>query len=238
MPKGLLVIPNYNQAVELPALLTRLARFYPLRDVVFIDDGSTDNSVDIAREQGLKVIEHKQNLGIGAAIRTGINFAKQANYDFVCMFSANGKMLPEEISTVLRPIIDGKADYVIGSRFREGGTSPGLPYSRRLLIRLFSLGSCLFFNRLFSDITCGFRAYRLSVLADSRIDLEKKWLNRYELEYYIHFWFCKKKVKLVEIPVTISYQHLEKERRSKIVPFFDWWRIIRTLLLLRLGAYR
>jgi len=236
--KGLLIIPNFNQGSELSILLPKLTGFYPPEHTLFVDDGSSDNSVHIARQNKLPVIEHGTNRGTGAAIRTGIRYAREQGYDFVCIFSANGKMLPEDIATVLSPLLAGKADYVTGSRFYPGGASPGLPPFRRLVIPLYSWFSTLFLRRHFTDITCGFRAYRLSLLESTGMDLDQAWLDGYELEYYLHYYCVRKKGRIVEVPVTISYSHLPGHRQTKIVPWVHWWRILRPFILLSLGIKR
>ncbi len=234
--RGLLVVVNFNQSLEVENFLKKLLSFYPKQDILFVDDGSTDGSREIAEQQGYNIIAHKKNLGVGAAIRTGIFYAHSKSYDFVVINSSNGKMRPEDLSKILTPILNNQADYCTGSRFVAGGSSPGLPLFRKVAIPVFTLFLNLLLQRRFSDITCGYRAYTLNWMFKSELNLEQEWLNRYEMEYYIHYWACRKKLRIQEVPVSIQYQHLAKGRHSKIRPVLDWWLMIRPILFLVLGV--
>lgn len=231
----LLVIVNYNQEKEIGNFLTAVISQWEIRDSILVDDGSTDHSVQIAKSKGFSCIVHTVNQGVGAAIRSGIIYAKDNCYTHVLIMSSNGKMVPSEISVITGPILSGHSDYVTGSRFLKGGNSPGLTLFRRLTIPVFSMACAILLGRKFSDITCGFRCYKIEFLFDSSCNISQAWLSRYELEYYIHFWACRKKLRISEVPVTIRYDHLERNRKTKIRPFLDWWSMARPLLYLRLG---
>lgn len=233
---GLLIVVNYNQEREIQAYLARVDRYFPKQQIVIVDDGSTDESPVIAELAGFTVIRHARNLGIGAAIRTGIAEARQRGRRWVLISSSNGKIRPEDFRRVYGPVVAGEADYTTGSRFVAGGGHPGLPLFRRVSIPLFSLAASLWIGRWYTDITCGFRAYTLDILERSAADLQQDWLNRYELEYYIHYYVSQlPNVRIQEVPVTIDYAHLEKGRTSKIKPLVGWWSMIRPIVLLRLG---
>lgn len=230
----LLVIVNYNQIKEIERFLVQVKNYWPVADSLVVDDGSTDGSEKVPGVFGYKVLKHSQNQGIGAAIRSGILQARLKNYDAVLIMSSNGKMNPEEIPVVTRPIQEGRADYVTGSRFHRQGKSVGLSLFRRLAIPAFSLMSYFFFGRYFSDITCGFRCYRIDFLFQPPLRIEQEWLSRYELEYYIHYYACRKSLRIEQVPVTIRYDHLEKNRKSKIKPIVGWWSMVRPLIFLKL----
>lgn len=231
----LLAVANYNQAQEIRSFLETLVQYWPKNHIAVIDDGSTDGSADIPQSLGIQALRHSHNRGIGAAIRTGILHAKNNGYKGVLIMSSNGKMVPAEISRVVNPILDGTADYVTGSRFMSGGDFPGMTLFRRLSIPVFSMISVLTLGRYFTDVTCGFRCYKIDFLFDGGLDIEQEWLDRYELEYYIHYFACAKKLRIKEVPVTIRYNHLEKDRHSKIKPIVGWWSMIRPFIYLRLG---
>lgn len=236
MDRGLLVVPMFNQQLELGAVLKTLHQYFPIEDILIVDDGSNDGSAELSESLGYSVLRHGTNRGIGAAIRSGIRFGQRSGYDFVCIFSGNGKMKASQISRVMAPIQMGNAGYVAGSRFCQGGESVDLPLFRHLLIKAFSIVCSALSGVPTTDITCGFRAFRLSLLSDPRIDLDQEWLNRYEMEYYLHLCLCKL-TRVVEVPVTIDYGHLQPGRRSKIVPVIDWWRIVKPFLVLRFGRF-
>jgi glycosyltransferase involved in cell wall biosynthesis len=208
---------------------------YPVEDTILIDDGSSDDSPMIAERAGFGVIRHNVNLGVGAAIRTGIQHARERNYDFIAIMSSNGKMRPVDLKAIINPILAGEADYTCGSRFISGGSSPSLPLFRRIAIPVLSLITWPLLGRHFTDITCGFRCYTLQIFDHPQVEIEQSWLNRYEMETYIHYWACLLKLRIVEVPVVIPYSHLAKGRRSKIRPLTGWWSIVRPYFLLRMG---
>ncbi len=233
---GLIVIVNYNQEPEIGAFLDQLQAANPGLDVIVVDDGSRDRSPVLAEERSYQVLRHASNQGVGAAIRTGLRHArKTGRYTYVVIMSSNGKMRPDELPRVIAPILDGTADYVQGNRFLAGGASLHLTGFRQRAIPAFSLVASALLGKRFGDITCGFRAYRLAWLDDPRVDLDQPWLNRYELEYYLHYWAVKTGARMVEVPVTIDYSHLGRTRKSKIVPIVDWWLMIRPFVFLTTG---
>ena len=236
---GLIIVVNYNQEDEISRFIASLGQHNPGLDVVLVDDGSTDRSAELAGQQGLEVLRHGQNRGVGAAIRTGIQHALEGEgYEYVVIMSSNGKMHPEELPRVIAPIEQGRADYVQGSRFLTRGRSIGLSNFRRSAIPLFSLGASALLRHRLTDITCGFRAYRLSLFDHPGVDLGQGWLDRYEMEYYIHFHACRSGAAIEEVPVTIDYSHLSAGRKSKIVPLLGWWSIIRPFVYLATGVKR
>jgi dolichol-phosphate mannosyltransferase len=236
--RTLVGVVSFNQAEEIGAFLTKLRQFHSPLDTLVVDDGSSDGSERIARELGYRVLIHERNKGVGAAIRTAVHFARREQYSLFVVMAANGKMLPQELSRLLQPILNDTADYVSGSRFMPGGSSPGLSRFRRLAIPAFSRCMSPILRRRMSDITCGFRAFKLALLDHPQIDIEQEWLDRYELEYYLLYWMCRLPVRIQEVPVTISYSHLSRGRYSKIRPFSGWWSMIRPLLLLASGFRR
>jgi dolichol-phosphate mannosyltransferase len=145
--------------------------------------------------------------------------------------AANGKDDPAEAPRLVDELRDGY-DYVQGSRYlTEGGASVNLPLGRNLMIR----GYTLFFRILsgfkVSDVTNGFRAYRLSLLDDPRIRIEQRWLDHYELEYYLHWKAITLGYRVIEVGVSKTYPK-GGGNYSKIRRVRDWWSIVRPTLLL------
>jgi dolichol-phosphate mannosyltransferase len=202
--------------------------------VLFVDDGSTDDTVQFLTGHGELIIQHDHNEGVGAAIRDAIRFARSGGYETIVIMAGNGKMLPSEIHRLLGPIRQGSADYVQGSRYLEGGTSPNLPVFRKVAIRLFTLFAALLSGFRGTDVTCGFRAYRLAIMDNPEIDLAQEWLGRYELEYYLHYKVIRLGYRVVEVPVSMVYPEAKADY-SKIKPIVGWWSMIRPWIYLSLG---
>lgn len=235
MKKILIFIANFNQAKEIENFLNSLKKAWDPVDVIVVDDGSTDGSDQLAEAMGFKVLRHDSNKGIGAAIRTGYEYGRHNQYTHIVIMSSNGKMVPQEIHKIIAPVLNDQADYVTGSRYLKGGNRPGLSLFRRIAIPLFSLSFSPFLGRRVSDITCGFRCYGLDFVFTPPVNIHQNWLDRYEMEYYVHYWAYKQKLRIVEVPVIIKYDHLSKGRISKIKPIVGWWSMVRPLLFLTLG---
>jgi dolichol-phosphate mannosyltransferase len=233
--KLLTIVVNFNQVHEIKSALTGLLEHVAIENIVVVDDGSTDGSAEIAQAMKIPMIRHEANQGIGAAIRSGIFYAKENGFQAVVIFSSNGKMSPTQMRRVCGPVLAGTADYVQGSRFAKNGESLKLPLLRWILIRLFSLFATAILRRRFTDITCGYRAYRIDWLFEGDVHLGQPWLDRYEMEYYIHYKACRHGLRIQEVPVTIRYSHLSTGRHSKIKLSRSAWSIIRPMVLLPLG---
>src|SRR5689334_3686078 len=129
------VIAAYNEAGVIARVITDVRRRgYP---VVVVDDGSTDATAEIAGQAGAVVISHPVNLGQGAALQTGIEYALAENSDFVVTFDADGQHRADEIAALLKALRDNQADFALGSRFL--GASVDLPPSRRVLLKAATL---------------------------------------------------------------------------------------------------
>ena len=115
--KTLIIIPAYNEELTIGSVVA-LARKYG--DVLVVDDGSADRTSEIARNAGAFVIKHETNMGKGAALRTGFEYALSMDYKIVVTLDADGQHNPDEIPVLLEPIVNGKADLVIGSRYLNG----------------------------------------------------------------------------------------------------------------------
>lgn len=233
-PKVLVTVVTFNEGEKLRALVPRFLQDGSY-ELLFIDDGSTDGSDQFLEGLGHQVIRHQTNLGVGAGIRDAVSYGRHHGFDSIVIMAGNGKMQPEEIPRLIKPILDDRADYVQGSRYLEGGRSPNLPPFRRVAIRLFTAIVNLAIRFKGTDITCGFRAYRLSIFDHPEINIDQAWLGRYEMEYYIHYKVATLGFRMTEAPVAMIYP-AEKTNYSKIKPFVGWWSMIRpwVFLILRL----
>ncbi len=238
MPDGalrfLVVVFCYNEGGKIQRVLDRFPqdRNYGM---LLVDDGSSDESVEIIRNSGFPSIRHETNLGVGAGLRTAFRYAAENGYNAVVIMAGNGKMAPAEVPRLMEPILEHGYDYVQGSRYLEGGSSENLPFKRAILIKAFTWIVNLFMGFRGTDVTCGFRAYRLDIIERTGMDINQDWLGRYEMEYYIHYNVIKKGLKITEVPVGMTYP-AEKKNYSKIKAGSGWWSMIRpwVLLILRI----
>jgi len=157
--KCLIIIPAYNEADTIAAVIDSLADLDRDLDILVINDGSKDDTVNRAQVGNrAKVIDLACNLGIGGAVQTGFLYAARHNYEIVVKFDGVGQHLASEIEVLLSGLLAEEADVVIGSRFlAEGGFRS--TFSRRLGIRLLELVNSFCLGRRLRDNTSGFRAY-------------------------------------------------------------------------------
>lgn len=217
-------------------LARTLARFDPARDydLLLMDDGSTDESADAIAKSGLPYLRHAQNKGVGAALKSVYRYALAEGYDVLGLIAGNGKMDPAEVPRVLEPVRAGRADYVQGSRYLGGDRGFEMPLFRRLAIPAVTRASQWTLGFHGTDLTCGFRAYRTALLRDPRIDVFQPWLDRYEMEFYLHYKVVTLGYRIEEVPVTMRYPR-DGRPYSKIPALSGWWSMLKPLVLLRLG---
>ena len=125
--------------------------------VIVVDDGSTDRTAELAQQAGAHVIRHPRNVGQWSALRTGFREALRRGFDIVITMDADGQHDPTDIPRLLEPILEGRADLVIGSRLR-GRSVTMIPY-RYAGIKFFSKLLSTFMHVNLTDVTSGFRAY-------------------------------------------------------------------------------
>ncbi len=200
-----------------------------------VDDGSSDDGPDLLRRHGIEPLVQPARSGIGAAIKAVVRYARAHDYDILVVMAGNNKDDPAEIPRLLAPILERGVDYVQGSRFLAGGSSPHLPLFRRIAIQMLSLLFRIYSRRRCTDLTNGFRAYRLALFDDPRIDIEQDWLDDYEYEYYVHWKAYTLGYEVAEVPVTKTYPGVKGVEYSKIKPITGWWRMLRPFILLALG---
>jgi len=235
------VIPIYNESDAIEAVLEAFPR-YSVNTICIIVDvplKTVMNRIRLAAQHtGIKVhlIKNANRRGVGFALRQGLYYLKETNHTIFLGLAGNGKDDPKEIFRLLDPVIHGRCDYVQGSRYAAGGQRERMPFVRQAFNRLYPMIWTIVTGRRCTDVTNGFRCYRLGILDDHRINLNQDWLNGYSLEYYLHYKVLSLGYRMEEVPVSKSYPFGHKGGYSKIQPLKDWWPIISPLLLLFFGV--
>ncbi|MGI6495909.1 MAG: glycosyltransferase family 2 protein [Kiritimatiellia bacterium] len=160
----LVFLPAFNEGASLRLVLPELAREVPGMDVLVVSDGSTDETVAVARRAGVRVLDLPVNLGVGGAVQAGFSYAYRHGYDYAIRIDADGQHPPSEIPRLLEALRAGDADVVTASRF--------LGHSERVSSRFRSLGIALLANFLsaicrasVTDPTSGFQGVNRLAMA-------------------------------------------------------------------------
>ncbi len=155
--KILVIIPAYNEEASIGGVIGGVRKNVPEADIVVVNDGSRDATGSIAERLGAAVLHHPYNLGIGATMQTGYKYARLKGYGIAVQVDADGQHPADQIRSLVRPLIEKKADIVVGSRFLEKGEyRPSIARSAGMAI-FSKLVSTIIGERV-SDTTSGFRA--------------------------------------------------------------------------------
>lgn len=219
--KIILIIPAFNEEKSIKDTLELVAKTG--YDYVVINDGSTDNTEQILSENNYNHINLCFNLGIGGAVQTGYRYAFENNYDIAVQFDADGQHDAESIKDLIQPIIDGQADFTIGSRFiKKNSSSFKSSFLRRVGIRLISNVIFLFSKTRIYDTTSGFRAANKKVIMYFTENYPKEYpepVSDYEL---IKFGY-----KVAEVPIKM---HERTAGKSSIHSWKSAYYVINVLL--------
>lgn len=139
----IVIIPTYNESMNIGMVIGELKEVLPNTPIIIINDGSTDNTGEVARLAGGEVLQMPHNVGIGGAVQTGLKFALSKDAKIVIRIDGDGQHIPSEIPKLLKEVESGTVDLAVGSRFLEGGIPPKIPWLRQagifVLCRLVSI---------------------------------------------------------------------------------------------------
>jgi len=190
-------LPAHNEEKNIAAIIMQLRKTYP--DVIVCDDGSSDNTGEIARDMGATLISNPKNMGYGAAIKALFVKAKEIDVDVLVTFDSDGQHRIEDIEYVLEPILKNDADIVIGSRFIGKDRFQG-PRYRGVGIKAITRLSNSSTGSNIKDSQSGFRAYNKKAL-QGIIPSE----HGMGVSTEILFKAAKQNLRITEVPITISY---------------------------------
>jgi polyprenyl-phospho-N-acetylgalactosaminyl synthase len=215
--KVFIIIPCWNNAEHLAKIISEVKLY---GQVVVIDDGSSDYSFDIAKKSGAVALKHIINRGQGAALETGDRYALSQGADLVVHFDADGQHLAKDIPVLIQPIIEGRAEIVLGSRFLNQQNKT--PFFKKWFI----LKPANFFqNRIFdlklTDAQNGLRAMSVGALKRIKIT-QDRYAHCSEIVEQI------KRFKYQEVPVTVLYRDFGQN-------FFGGLKILFDLLIGKLN---
>ncbi len=218
-----IIVPAFNEASVIESVLKSLPQkiigISKIKTVV-VNDGSSDQTYQKAQNANILVLNHILNRGAGAATRTGIDFAKSSQADVIVTFDADGQHNPTDIEKLVRPIIENKADLVIGSRLKK---RQKMPVDRFILNWLGNIITFFLFGAFSTDTQSGLRAF--SKNAASLIDFKS---DRMEFSSEIIQEAKRHKLKIVEVPTDAIYTKYSRSKGQKNINALPV--LIRTLV--------
>ena len=190
-------IPAFNEEKNIAVVITQLKKI--VDKIIVCNDGSTDLTSKIAEELGVIVINHEKNLGYGAAIRSIFLKSRDLDGDILVTFDADGQHRVDDINKVINPIINGKSDLVIGSRFLDESEKE-VPQYRKVGIKVITKITNATIKKQLTDSQSGFRAYSKKVLtelnpSDAGMGISTEILIK----------ASSKNFRISEVPIKITY---------------------------------
>jgi glycosyltransferase involved in cell wall biosynthesis len=200
-------IPAYNEALVIGDVISKAKRY--ANEVIVYDDGSTDNTYEVAKSSGATtVIRAPRNRGYGTAIRALFEASRDKNAEIMVTLDSDGQHDAQQIPDLIRPLIQGECDIVIGSRFLTSGDSQKVPRYRSAGIKAITRFAQYASYEGITDAQSGFRAYNGNALC--RINLFDEGMS---VSTEILLRAKEKSLTVKEVPVTISYDISHKNKR-------------------------
>ena len=223
------VVPALNEEANVGRVIDELRTVDPGMEVVVVDDASVDATAAVAEARGAHVVRLPFNVGIGGAVQTGYRYAFEHGFDIAVQVDGDGQHDPAQLPLILAPLLDDRADVVVGSRFSGDGEFRSTR-ARRIGIRIFARIVSAVVGQRLTDTTSGFRAINRKAIALFAADYPHDYP---EVEATV---MCgKHKLRLVEVPVAM------RERgggRSSITAARSIYYMAKVLLAIFVGLFR
>jgi glycosyltransferase involved in cell wall biosynthesis len=223
------IVPARNEEACVGGVVEEIRVFDPDMEIVVIDDGSGDRTASVARAAGARVVQLPFNLGIGGAVQTGFRYAFENGFQLAVRLDGDGQHDPQELPALLEPVLAGRADIAVGSRF-AGAEAYRSSFVRRLGIRLFARLVSLLVRSRVTDTTSGFQALNRRGIALFAADYPHDYP---EVEAVVMVF--KHRLRLEEVPVRM------RERaggRSSITAGGSVYYMLKVTLALFVGLFR
>jgi dolichol-phosphate mannosyltransferase len=230
--RPLVVLPTYNEALNIAEVLTKARAAVPDAEVLVVDDGSPDGTADLAEELGkeleqIGVLRRPGKAGLGSAYRAGFRIGLDRGLDVMIEMDSDLSHDPAALPLLLAAIDEG-ADLVIGSRYVPGGSIPNWRLHRRLLSRWGNRYAAAVLNLGVHDCTAGYRAYRATLL--NTIDLDAVRADGYGFQIEMTYVVSQAGGKIVEVPISFTDRLRGTSKMSgrivvEAMVLVTWWGI-------------
>ena len=202
------ILPLFNESKVLNEVLDEVQGAF--KNIIVVDDGSTDNSQDLLIKKDVTLIRHPINLGQGAAIATGFEYVKKIENAFaVITFDADGQHSIDDAKEFAKTILDCEEEIIFGSRFL--GNEKNIPFMKRNVLRIATFFTNIITGMKLSDTHNGLKAIKKSCL--KKLDLD---INGYAFESQLIYQISKHEISYRELPASIIYTDYSKSKGQSI----------------------
>jgi glycosyltransferase involved in cell wall biosynthesis len=217
------IIPVYNEEKTIKEIVRRVKATGLVHEIVIVDDGSKDRSREILAEmdgmEGVRIILHEKNQGKGAAVRTGIQAAVG---EVLLIQDADLEYDPREYANLLKPIDEGLADVVYGSRFL-GAPHRSILFWNMVANKLLTLMTNILYNNILTDMETGYKVFKKEVVEDVVIHA-----RRFDFEPEFTAKILKKKVRVFEVPISFNPRDYTEGKKIGIRDAFEAvWTLLK-----------
>jgi glycosyltransferase involved in cell wall biosynthesis len=223
------IVPALNEEQTIGRVIQEIRAFDPGFEILVVDDGSTDRTAAVAEAKGARVLTLPFNLGIGGAVQTGYLYARDNGFELAVQIDGDGQHDAREVVRLVGPILEKRADMVVGTRFAEGGGYRGT-HVRRIGIHLFAAIVSLMVRQRVTDTTSGFRAVNRRAIRLFAADYPHDYP---EVEATV--LLSRHGLKMVEVPVVMR---IREEGSSSITTLRSVYYMVKVLLALFVGLFR
>jgi glycosyltransferase involved in cell wall biosynthesis len=218
-----IIIPTYNEEATIREILTRVQRTGIPNEILIVDDGSTDGTREILKEldrlDNVRVVLHECNQGKGAAVITGI---RQATGEVLIVQDADLEYDPRDYPALLKPIEEGLADVVYGSRFLGAPRRPTM-FWHMIANKLLTLITNVLYNNILTDMETGYKVFRHEVVRDIKINA-----RRFDFEPEFTAKILKRHIRVFEVPITFNPRDYSEGKKIKLSDaFVAVWTLLR-----------
>jgi glycosyltransferase involved in cell wall biosynthesis len=217
------IIPVYNEVESIQVILKRVQDTKRATEIILVDDGSKDGTRDVLKKimgkKGLNIILHEKNQGKGAAVRTGMSAAKG---DVLLIQDADLEYDPRDYPELLRPIEEGLADVVYGSRFL-GKAHRVTMFWHLMANKLLTLMTNILYDTILTDMETGYKVFRKEVIQGMTIRA-----NSFNFEPEFTAKILKRKYRIFEVPITFNPRDYSQGKKIKLHDAFEAvWALLK-----------
>jgi glycosyltransferase involved in cell wall biosynthesis len=217
------IIPAFNEKNTIQEIVRRVQAMKMVEEIIIVDDGSTDGTRDLISnldgKNNVRIILHEKNQGKGAAVRTGIS---AATGEVLMIQDADLEYDPREYPNLMKPIEEGMADVVYGSRFL-GAPHRAILFWNMVANKLLTLMTNILYNNILTDMETGYKVFKREVVADMKIHAK-----RFDFEPEFTAKILKKKVRVFEVPITFNPRDYSEGKKIKMRDAFEAvWTLIK-----------